>query len=279
MTGSQLSLIIVVFFFIYGVMGLVPDVVHWYRERYRQRMSDTGREWDRFFIRMKPSRIITISTLVGVLFGLYTGSWVMGTAIAASGFMAPKMILTLWIEMRSAKVEAQLMDALILMSNTLKSGLDMAAAVDRVASTMKAPISEEFGLVMNAYRLGTPLEAALMDLTTRLKSRTLETVIYAINLQRETGGNIIKTFDQLVTTIREENKLQKKVRALTSQGRTQVVFLAVFPWALAVVFFFVSPDFMRPALQNPWAHLVLVLLIIWEGIGIMVTKKIVTVEI
>ena len=62
------------------------------------------------------------------------------------------------------------MDALILISNALRSGLDIASGIELVASNLKPPISEEFGLVLNAYRLGAPLERALMDMTTRIQS-------------------------------------------------------------------------------------------------------------
>ena len=118
-----------------------------------------------------------------------------------------------------------------------------------------------------------------MSMTTRIRSRTLETAIYAINIQRETGGNLIKTFEQLVVTIREEDKLQNKVKALTSQGRMQTYFLAFFPWTMAALFYFLSPDFIRPALSNPMGQIVIIILLIWEAIGIVITKKIVTVDI
>jgi tight adherence protein B len=123
------------------------------------------------------------------------------------------------------------------------------------------------------------LDEALMEMTKRIKSRTLETVLYAINIQRETGGNIIKTFDQLVATIREEGKLQKKVRAITAQGRTQIIFLAGFPWAMAGVLLLISPEFVKPALASSWGQLTILFLVIWEIIGILVTKKIVTVDV
>jgi len=211
--------------------------------------------------------------------GLLTQSWIIAGAIGISGVFAPKIILKIWRDIRTAQVDAQLMDALILVSNSLKSGLDIAAGIERVSTTMKAPISEEFGLVINAYRLGTPLEIALLDLTVRIPSRTLETVVYAISIQRETGGNIIKTFEQLVTTIRDESKLQKKVQAMTSQGRSQIVFMAIFPWILGIFFFFTAKDMMLPAIQSTIGQVVLVFLIVWEGIGIMVTKKVVEVDL
>lgn len=188
-------------------------------------------------------------------------------------------MLTVWKDLRSAKVEAQLMDALLILGNSLKSGMDIVAGIERISLDMKPPISEEFGLVLNAYRLGTPLETALMDMTQRIHSRTLETVVYAVTIQRETGGNIIKIFDQLVLNIREETKLQKKVKAITSQARTQIFFLAGFPWVLAGLFTMMAPEFMKPALANPWGQLTVVFLALWEAIGIVVTKKIVAVDV
>jgi tight adherence protein B len=276
---QHIGILITVFAFMMGVVRVVPELWDTYRERYRVSTTRTSRELSKFFINIKPGKIIAITMVVGVLLGFLLDSWVIAAVLAISGVFAPKVILKVWRDIRTGQVEAQLMDALILIGSSLKSGLDIAAGIERVATTMKAPISEEFGLVINSYRLGTPLEAALLDLTDRIPSRTLETVIYAINIQRETGGNIIKTFEQLVVTIREETKLQKKVQAMTSQGRMQIVFLAIFPWFLALVFFVVAKEMMVPVLQSTTGQLVLVGLLIWEGIGVLVTKKVVEVRL
>jgi len=261
------------------ILRVIPELWTNYRQRYEVSVTKTSRELSKFFITIKPGKIIALAAGLGVLLGIVTGSWVLAGALAVGGLFAPKLILKLWREIRSSQVEAQLMDALILISNSLKSGLDIAAGIERVAVTMKAPISEEFGLVMNSYKLGTSLETALLDLTDRVPSRMLETVIYAINIQRESGGNIIKTFDQLVMTIREESKLQKKVKAMTAQGRAQIVFLAFFPWVLAGAFFIMAKDMMTLAMQSTMGQIVFVFLLVWEGMGILVTKKLVEVRL
>jgi len=276
---THLSVLIAVFTFMMMVVKLIPDLWTTYRERYQTSTAKTSRELTRFFVTIKPGKIMLIAAGLGVLLGIVSGSWILGIALAISGVFAPKIFLKIWRDIRARQVEAQLMDALILVNNSLRSGLDIAAGIERVATTMKPPISEEFGLVMNSYRLGTPLEIALLDMTDRIPSQTLETVIYAINIQRETGGNIIKTFEQLIMTIRDESKLQKKVSAMTSQGRTQIVFLAVFPWVLALAFFLMARDMMMPALQSTIGQIVLIFLIVWEGIGILVTKKVVEVRL
>jgi tight adherence protein B len=275
----HLGILMTVFFVMVTIVEMIPELFRVYREKYMADVIRTTRELDKFFFRIKPTTLLLICLATGTVLGLLTASWMFAVAVALFGLVAPKIALTIWKNIRSSQVDAQLMDALILISNSLKSGLDIASGIERIATTMQPPISEEFGLVLNAYRLGTPLETALMSMTTRIRSRTLETAIYAINIQRETGGNLIKTFDQLVVTIREEDKLQKKVTALTSQGRMQTYFLASFPWAMGLLFFMITPDFMRPALANPWGQIVIVFLLVWEAIGIVVTRRIVTVDI
>ena len=276
---GQLSIFLAVFFLILGVVNLLPELFVAYQERYQTSTRRTARELNKFFIHIKPTQILGIAGVLGALMGIATGSWVLAAAIIAAGLVAPRILLSLWKEIRSSQFEAQLMDGLLLIANSLRSGLDIIAGIERVAAGMKPPISEEFGLVLNAYRLGTPLEAALIDLTGRINSRPLETVVYAINIQRETGGNIIKIFEQLVLTIREESKLQKKARAITSQDRSQIFFLAGFPWVLALFFILAAPELMQPALANPWGQATLLFLIVWEVIGILITKKIVAVEV
>lgn len=275
----RMALLFSVFTLMTTLVSAIPSLLKLYRDRFQVSQGRTTRELTKFFLNVKPTRILIGACAVGILLGFVTGSWVVTAALCLAGVFAPKVLLRLWKDIRTSQFEAQLMDALLLLGNTLKSGLDLIAGVERIASTMKPPISEEFGLVLNAYRLGTPLESALADLTERIHSRALEIAIQAINIQRETGGNIIKTFDQLVFTIREEGKLQKKIRAITAQGRTQIVFLAVFPWALALLFFCIAPEFMRPALANTWGQLTALGLILWEVVGIIVTKRIITVDV
>jgi tight adherence protein B len=276
---NLLPIYIAVFLFAVAVMNGIPQIISWYHGRYKLNMDQTSRELRRFFFDVKPVKIIAGTVVFAVLIGLLTRSWVLAAALCLAGIFAPRLVLSFWREMRTQKVDAQLMDALILLGNAVKSGLDIAAGIDLVSANLKPPISEEFGLVINAYRLGTPLETALLDLIERIPSKMLETAVYAIILQRDTGGNIIKVFDQMIITIREENKLQKKIKALTAQGRTQIYFMAIFPWGLALLFYFASPEMMRPALATATGQIVVIGLIIWECIGLVVTKQIIAVDI
>lgn len=276
---SQYMLAVTVFAFMMTAVNLVPTVLPALQEAFKKRFKNTSRELDKFFVHMNILHIVSAAAGLGLLVGWLAGSWVVGVAIIVLGISAPKIGLLIYTGMRTEQFEAQLMDALILINNALRSGLDIATGFELVANDMKPPISEEFGVVINTYRLGGSLENALLDMTKRIPSRPLETAVGAIVIQRETGGNLIKTFDQLVQTIREESKLEKKVRAISSQGRMQISFLAIFPWCLALLFYFMSPDMMQPALADTRGQLVVIGLFVWEAIGYVVTKRVIAVEV
>ncbi len=280
MTGlPHLMIFLTVAGFMMTVVSLLPSMVKYVQEHYVSHMGQRARELDKIFFRIKIPYIFGAAVASGALLGWLTGSWVIAGACALVGLAAPRAAVAIWKNIRSSQFDDQLMDALILIGNAMRSGLDIATGIELVATTMKPPISEEFGVVLNAYRLGGSLEEALLGLTKRIQSRPLDTVVVSIILQRETGGNLIKTFEQLVQTIREESKLQKRVKALSAQGRTQIAFLAVFPWALAALIYFLSPEMIQPALDQPWGQAAAIGLVVWEMIGLVVTKRIVTVDV
>jgi len=232
-----------------------------------------------FLQEMNPVHFMIMAVSIGLGIGAALGNILVGLLLGVVLAVGPRFYVTLQRNKRTEMMENQLMDALILMGNVLKSGLDMSAAIEMVSTNMKPPISEEFKQVLNAYQLGTPLETALLDMTKRVPSPLVETVIYVINIQRETGGNIMKTFDQLISTIREEGRLQAKLRSYTAQGKMQILFLAFFPWGLGIFFYFTSPEFMQPAL-NHWVGKVLIALCIaWEVVGVFVTRRLIQVKV
>ncbi|MFH1619799.1 MAG: type II secretion system F family protein, partial [bacterium] len=131
----------------------------------------------------------------------------------------------------------QLMDALILLSNSLRSGLDIVQGFERVSKDLLSPISDEFSLVIRNYQLGTPFEKALENMEDRVASRLLSYMIKAIILQRQVGGNLTKIFERIVENIREESKLEEKTKSLTAQQKIQSIVVGIMPWIMVGVMF------------------------------------------
>jgi tight adherence protein B len=190
-----------------------------------------------------------------------------------AGLILPGWLLRNIRFRRGMKCEAQLMDAMILMSNGLKSGIDLIGCIEMVTKDCQPPISEEFGLCLKNYQLGTPLERALEGVEERVQSRLLSYMIKAINIQRSVGGNLTKIFDRIVENIREESKLSEKTAAMTAQQRIQAIVVGVMPWIMLVIMFAFQPGPMKEFYFTPLGFFTLMFCTVWIGIGMKIVNK------
>jgi len=185
----------------------------------------------------------------------------------------PMAVLDALKKSRGKKVNAQLMDALILLSNSLRSGMDIVQGFELVSKDMMPPIADEFGLVVKNYQLGTPFEKALDGLTERVDSRMLAYIIKAIIIQRQVGGNLTVIFARLVENIREESKLEEKLQAMTAQQKIQSIVVSVMPFVMMIVMFIFNPSQMISFYTSPVGIMVFIFCIIWISIGMKVLQK------
>jgi len=201
---------------------------------------------------------------------------IVGTII---GWKLPKPIVNYMYNKRVNLFVMQMVDALSLMSNGMKSGLSVVQSLGLVTQEMPNPIQQEFTLVLSENRVGVSLEDAFLNLSKRIKSDDVEMFVTSINILKETGGNLAETFDTIVSTIRERIKVENKISALTAQGFYQGVFVMAIPPILAVVFFQTDPDFMRPLVTTPVGWLIVMGIFLLEAVGFFVIMQIVKIDV
>lgn len=180
---------------------------------------------------------------------------------------------------RISEFSSQMVDGLTLMSNALKSGLNVPQALSIVASEMPNPISQEFGLVLNQNKVGLSLEKAFDNLALRIPTEDVNMFVTSVNILKETGGNVAETFETIVHTIRERLKIENKIKAMTAQGMTSAIIVSVLPWGLAAVLYSVDPAMMRPLFVHPLGWAILGVIVLLQAIGFLVVKKLVTIRV
>ena len=214
---------------------------------------------------------------MGVSTGGFSGVFVFFLFTAMGVYVSirmPEAVLDMLKKSRGNKINAQLMDALILLSNSLRSGMDIVQGFEKVSTEMRPPIADEFGLVIKNYQLGTPFEKALEGLNDRVDSRMLTYIIKAIVIQRQVGGNLTVIFARLVENIREESKLEEKLQAMTAQQKIQSIVVGIMPFLMVGVMFLFRPDEMIAFYGSPVGLVVLFGCIIWIMIGMKIIKKV-----
>ncbi|MBI4051232.1 MAG: type II secretion system F family protein [Elusimicrobia bacterium] len=244
---------------------------------YMTRRSKYAEEFNRQFIQVKVQYLLLAPFILFSLMGLLTFN-LFGILIFSSvglylGLKAPEWVLNYVREKRGKQIEGQLMDALILMGNALKSGLDIVQAFEMVHRDLLPPISDEFGLVIRNYQLGTPFEKALEGLEERIASRLLSYMVKAIVIQRQVGGNLTKIFDRIIENIREEGKLEEKTKSLTAQQRIQSIVVGVMPWIMLAIMFMFQGATMAKFYFSPIGMLVLFFCAIWIAIGMKIVSS------
>ncbi|MCM2276618.1 MAG: type II secretion system F family protein [Oligoflexia bacterium] len=240
------------------------------------------------FIDIPPQRILLglfllsfgLGTLVFLAFlpQLFPGiPFAILTAII--GWKIPKPIVDLIYQRRVKTFTLQMVDALGLMSNGLKSGLSIVQSLGLVTQEMPNPIQQEFNLILSQNKLGVPLEEAFTNLSKRVKSDDVEMFVTSVNILKETGGNLAETFDTIVTTIRDRIKVENKISAMTTQGFYQGIFVMAIPPLLGAFFYQSDPEFMRPLFTTGVGWAIVMVILLLEVVGFFVIMKVIKIDV
>lgn len=217
-----------------------------------------------FFILFWPS------IFLGIMFG---------SAVTIGGWSIPLLVVRSLYERRCTQFVDQMVDGLTIMANGIKSGSNSTQAMERVIEIMGNPISQEFRQVITQHQFGQSFEESLLDLGERIPRPDVQMFVTAINILKETGGNLAETFETIVTTIRERQKVEKKIQALTAQGLMQGFIVTMIPFILAIVFYVIDPKFIAPMFNTPLGLVLLVGMLGLQIIGGILIKKIVTIKV
>lgn len=209
-----------------------------------------------------------------IILGLIAGS-----TITILGWSLPSFLVETLYQKRCQKFVDQMVDGMTIMANGIKSGLSVGQALERVVDGMKNPIRQEFSLVLSQMRLGLSLEESLNNLGDRIPKPDVQMFVTGINILKETGGNLAETFSTISETIRERQKVQKKIEALTTQGITQGVIITLVPFLLLIVFFLVDPGYVKPLVSTPMGIVFLLAMVLLQILGGIMIKKIVTINV
>jgi tight adherence protein B len=243
---------------------------------------------DLMFVEIQVQRITILVLLLSAglataVFLFFLPNWIAGLLFGGlfyvAGLRLPPLIVKNMYEKRSGKFVEQMVDGLTIMANGIKSGLTVPQAMERVVDNLPPPISQEFSLVLSQLRLGRSLEEALIELAERIPQQDVQMFVTGINILKETGGNLAETFETIVLTIRERQKIEKKIQAMTAQGLMQGIIVTLVPFGLIGLFMVVDPGYMKPMFNSTLGLFILFLMLVLQIIGGLVIRKIVKIKV
>lgn len=194
------------------------------------------------------------------------------------GILVPPFLVTRAQQNKIKKFNQQIGDSLSIMSNALRAGFSFLQAMEMVSREMPEPICKEFARTFREINLGTPTEDALHKMVKRISSDDLELLVTAVLIQRQVGGNLAEILDNISHTIRERIRIKGEIKTLTAQGRISGLIIGLIPPCLILLLLFINPGYMKPLLQTQIGWTMLGAGAFTEVIGIILIKKIITID-
>lgn len=188
-------------------------------------------------ISMKPAEFVTTVGMVAIVAGL-VGQLLVGPLVGLIVALAVCLAVRFYVLRTKGKRQAafadQLPDVLQLVTTALRSGYGLTQSLESVAEEAEEPARSEFAHVLVEVRLGRDLSDSMRALAQRMESKDLDWVVSAIDINRETGGNLSEILNTVSATIRERRRIARQVLTLTAEGRMSARILTALPLLMAL---------------------------------------------
>ncbi len=180
---------------------------------------------------------------------------------------------------RLALFEEQLPDTLNIIARALRAGHPFNSSLKLVSEEMPDPIGGELKVVSSDIAFGIDGRVALLELVNRVPSVSLNAMVTAVFIQRETGGNLAEILDKVANVIRSRFKFSRKVKTLSAEGRMSAWVLSLVPFILAVVLVIVEPTYLPFLTKEPIGRKLILGAFVLLVLGMVWMKKIIKIQV
>jgi tight adherence protein B len=210
--------------------------------------------------------ILDLPVILAVLYGI------------AAGLGLPHLAIKVLIARRYKAFLAQFPEAMDLITRGLKSGLPVTESMRQVGTEFTGPVGEEFRFVSDRIKLGQPLEEALWDVSKRIDLPEYKFFVISLAVQRETGGNLSETLDNLSDILRKRRQLKLKIKALSSEAKASAIIIGSLPFVMLGLLMLVNEDYMMQLFTDPRGNILLGIGAFFLAFGTAVMVKMVRFE-
>jgi tight adherence protein B len=180
---------------------------------------------------------------------------------------------------RLTRINAQLVDMLGMISNSLKSGYGLMQSFEFASKQIPDPLGFEVRRMLRESTLGMSAEQALHALGERLDSPDMDMVLTAINIQRSVGGNLAEILEKVAFTMRERERIRGEIATLTSQQKMTGIIIGGLPVFMFGIFMVVNPDYMSLLFTELAGRIIIIASIFLEVLGYFTIKRIMAIEV
>ncbi len=244
----------------------------------KERLAQTGKDWE-------------ASKFGGFTVGVFLVAFIVMAFIARMSFVLslmlsllmalglPHLYINRLINKRAKAFIGLFPDAIDLIVRGLRSGLPVTESIANVSREIDDPIGIEFAKISDDMRLGTPLEDALWKAAGRINIPDFNFFVISLAVQKETGGNLAETLNNLGDILRKRQQMKLKIKAMASEGKASAYIVGGLPFIMFGFLLTINYDYAATLFTDPRAIVAMVVGLVWMGIGAFVMAKMINFEI
>jgi tight adherence protein B len=243
------------------------------REMLVERLARTGRD-----ISVGQYMLVTFGSIAVMTLGVGYFAFAKFGAVptlmfgVALGMFIPHWLIGRMGKKRVARFVALFPEAIDLMVRALRAGLPITEAIVNAGQEIGDPIGVEFRGIESGMKLGRDLDSLLWDIAKRIEVSEFRFFIIALSVQRETGGNLAETLNNLSVVLRGRRAMRAKARAMASEARASTAILGSLPVLVTIMLMFTSPTYIAPMFSDVRGLILFGIAVgmLLTGVGIMV---------
>lgn len=187
-----------------------------------------------------------VAAVAALVLAVFTGlsAWVAAALVPLAGAAGALGSYRLLVHRYRTKFLAGFPDALDLMIRAVRAGVPVVQAILTAGKELPYPVGREFRLMGDALRLGLEAQEVMEAAAKRIGIPDFRFFVVCLQLQRETGGPLADTLENLSNIIRARREVRLKTRALTAQGRAAAKIISLVPFVVMGALKFVGPTYL-----------------------------------
>ena len=221
-------------------------------------------------------RLVALGTLSLLGAGwLLAGGWA-ALALAATAPWAARAVVRTRRRRRATAVAAGAPAIARALADALAGGHSVRGALAAAANdgAIAGPAGEEMRRVAAGLALGERTEDVLSALAQRANSAALDTLVAAVLLQRDAGGDLAALLRDLAAALEERGRVVADARSATAQARFTALLVTGLPVAGLALGEIVQPGFVFALVAAPITAVMVLLALALQAIAFVCVARI-----
>ncbi|MFN2529295.1 MAG: type II secretion system F family protein [Candidatus Baltobacteraceae bacterium] len=211
---------------------------------------------------------LTALLVGGLIFVLHASLMIDMVLLLVGGvgaYGAGNLYLSVQVAKRQKAFMPQLELVLRMIASSLSVGLGLRQAIVLVTEDVPEPARTEFLRIIGRTNIGISILDAIDEMSERMPSSEMLMTARAIRVQSQTGGDLANVLNNVASTIQARRTLQRKMSALTAEGRISGFVILSLPFGIGAFICVAQPTMGHALFFTPIGQASIALAIFLEA--------------